>query len=67
MHCKVTESICSPAICAKFHLQRERRQMFARIIRADIRVRVIVNMRAKTTPRTTCANYSRQCESGIRV
>ena len=45
------------------------RKLFAQIIRANIRVRVSVNTRAKTTPRTFArtarTNYSRQCESGI--
>ena len=44
------------------------RELFARTISANVRVRVSVNVQAKTTPRTFTirANYSRQCETGIR-
>ena len=41
------------------------------IIRANdfckVRVRVSVNVQAKTTPRTIRANYSRQCETGFTL
>jgi len=49
--------------------QSERRELFARTIRANIRVRV--NTQAKTTTRTfariVCANSSRQCETALTV
>jgi len=63
--------IYSPAIRANVQKHSERLRTFARIVRANISVRVSVNAQAKIKARTFArivrANNSRQCESALKT
>jgi len=66
-----TNCIYSPAIRANVQKHSERLRTFARIVRANISVRVSVNAQAKIKARTFArivrANNSRQCETALRI